>query len=165
MVDPSPFLLFCPLMTLKDRISEDLKNAMRAGDARRRDALRLVMAALKQREVDERKALADAEVIAVIDRMIKQRRESISQFEKGGRNDLAAAEKFEIEVLEAYMPQALSDSEIEASIAAAIQSTGAKGMADMGKVMAALKNGLAGRADMAKVSALVKARLAAARSA
>lgn len=134
---------------------------MRAGDTRRRDALRLVMAALKQREIDERKTLADTEVIAVIDKMIKQRRESISQFEKGGRNDLAAAEKFELGVLEAYMPQALSDSEIEASVAAAIRSTGAKGMADMGKVMAALRNELAGRADMAKVSALVKARLAA----
>jgi uncharacterized protein YqeY len=148
-------------MTLKDRISEDLRSAMRAGDTRRRDALRLVMAALKQREIDERKTLADTEVIAVIDKMIKQRRESISQFEKGGRSDLAAAEKFELGVLEAYMPQALSDSEIEASVAAAIRSTGAKGMADMGKVMAALKNELAGRADMAKVSALVKARLAA----
>lgn len=148
-------------MTLKDRISEDLRSAMRAGDTRRRDALRLVMAALKQREIDERRTLADTEVIAVIDKMIKQRRESISQFEKGGRNDLAAAEKFELGVLEAYMPQALSDSEIEASVAAAIRSTGAKGMADMGKVMAALKNELAGRADMAKVSALVKARLAA----
>lgn len=148
-------------MTLKDRISEDLRSAMRAGDTRRRDALRLVMAALKQREIDERKTLADTEVIAVIDKMIKQRRESISQFEKGGRNDLAAAERFELGVLEAYMPQALSDSEIEASVAAAIRSTGAKGMADMGKVMAALKNELAGRADMAKVSALVKARLAA----
>lgn len=148
-------------MTLKERISEDLKAAMRAGDTRRRDALRLVQAALKQREIDERRTLADAEVIAVIDKMIRQRRESIAQFEKGGRNDLAAAEQFELEVLETYMPRALSDAEIEASIGAAIEAAGAKGMADMGRVMAALKNELAGRADMAKVSARVKARLAA----
>lgn len=148
-------------MSLKIRINDDVKAAMRAGDARRRDALRLLLAALKQREVDERKELGDADVIAIIDKMIKQRRDSITQFEQGGRQDLADAEKFEVDVLQAYMPQALSEAEIAAAIAAAIQESGAKGMPDMGKVMAALKPKLAGRADMAKVSASVKARLSA----
>ena len=147
-------------MSLKTRINDDVKAAMRAGDARRRDALRLLLAALKQREVDERKELADADVVAVIDKMIKQRRDSITQFEQGGRQDLADAEKFELSVLQAYMPQAMSDGEIEAAVAAAINETGAQAMADMGKVMAALKPRLAGRADMGKVSALVKAKLA-----
>ncbi len=147
-------------MSLKAKINDDVKAAMRAGDARRRDALRLLLAALKQREVDERKELTDAEVVAVVDKMIKQRRESIAQFERGGRRDLADAEKFEIDVLQTYMPQAVSDAEVEAAVAAAVQETGAKGMADMGKVMAALKAQLAGRADMGKVSALVKAKLA-----
>ena len=147
-------------MTLKVRINDDVKTAMRAGDARRRDALRLLLAALQQREVDERKVLADADVIAVIDKMIKQRRDSIQQFEQGGRQDLADAEKFEIGVLQAYMPQALSEVEVEAAIAAAIQETGATGMPGIGKVMAALKPKLAGRADMGKVSALVKSKLA-----
>lgn len=146
-------------MSLKIRINDDVKTAMRAGDARRRDALRLLLAALKQREVDERKELADADVIAIIDKMIKQRRDSIAQFEQGGRKDLADAEKFEIDVLQGYMPQAMSDAEVEAAVAAAIQESGAKGMPDMGKVMAALKPKLAGRADMGKVSALVKTRL------
>lgn len=148
-------------MSLKIRINDEVKAAMRAGDARRRDALRLLLAALKQREVDERKELTDAEVIAVVDKMIKQCRDSIAQFEQGGRQDLADAEKFEVEVLQAYMPQALSDAEVDAAVAAAIQESGAKGMADMGKVMAALKARLAGRADMGKVSALVRAKLAA----
>ena len=147
-------------MTLKARINEDVKTAMRAGDARRRDALRLLLAALKQREVDERKELTDADVIAVIDKMIKQRRDSIQQFERGGRQDLADAEKFEIGVLQAYMPQAMSDAEVEAAIATAIRETGATGMPGIGKVMAALKPKLAGRADMGKVSALVKSKLA-----
>lgn len=146
-------------MSLKIRINDDVKSAMRAGDARRRDALRLLLAALKQREVDERKELTDADVIAVVDKMIKQRRDSITQFEQGGRQDLADAEKFEIGVLQAYMPQAMSEAEVEAAIAMAIEESGAKGMAHMGKVMAALKPKLAGRADMAKVSALVKAKL------
>lgn len=148
-------------MSLKIRINDDVKAAMRAGDARRRDALRLLLAALKQREVDERKELGDADVIAIIDKMIKQRRDSITQFEQGGRQDLADAEKFEVDVLQAYMPQAMSETDIAAAIAAAIQESGAKGMPDMGKVMAALKPKLAGRADMAKVSASVKARLSA----
>lgn len=147
-------------MSLKTRINDDVKAAMRAGETRRRDALRLLLAALKQREVDERKDLGDADVVAVIDKMIKQRRDSITQFEQGGRQDLADTEKFEVSVLQAYMPQAMSDSEIEAAVAAAISESSAHGMADMGKVMAALKPRLAGRADMAKVSALVKARLA-----
>ncbi|OGA41238.1 MAG: glutamyl-tRNA amidotransferase [Betaproteobacteria bacterium RIFCSPLOWO2_12_FULL_62_13] len=147
-------------MSLKAKINDDVKTAMRAGDARRRDALRLLLAAVKQREVDERKELADVDVIAVLDKMIKQRRDSIAQFEKGGRQDLADAEMFEIDVLQGYMPQALSDAEVEAAVAAAVQDTGAKGMPDMGKVMAALKPKLAGRADMGKVSALVRAKLA-----
>jgi uncharacterized protein YqeY len=147
-------------VTLKARINDDVKAAMRGGDARRRDALRLLTAALKQREVDERKELADAEVVAVIERMIKQRRESIAQFEKGGRQDLAQNEQYEIGLLQAYMPQALSDAEIEAAVAEAIAAAGAKAPSDMGKVMGALKGKLAGRADMSKVSALVKTKLA-----
>lgn len=147
-------------MSLKQRINDDLKAAMRAGETRRRDTMRLLLAALKQREVDERKELADADVVAVIDRMIKQRRESIAQFEKGGRQDLADKEQFEVGVLQAYMPQALSDAEIEATVAEAIAAAGAKAPSDMGKVMGALKGKLAGRADMGKVSALVKAKLA-----
>ena len=147
-------------MSLKARINDDVKTAMRGGDARRRDALRLLLSALKQREVDERKELADADVIAVIEKMIKQRRESIVQFEKGGRQDLAQNEQFEVGVFQSYMPQALSDSEIETAIAEAIAAAGAKAPSDMGKVMGALKGKLAGRADMTKVSALVKAKLA-----
>ncbi len=146
-------------MPLKDRINDDIKTAMRGGDARRRDALRLLTAALKQREVDERKELADADVVAVIDKMIKQRREAITQFEKGGRQDLAQNEQFEITAFQAYMPQALSDAEIEAAIGEVLAATGAKAPSDMGKVMGALKGKLAGRADMTKVSALVKSRL------
>ena len=146
-------------MSLKTRINDDVKAAMRAGDARRRDALRLLLAALKQREVDERKELGDADVIAIIDKMIKQRRDSITQFEQGGRQDLVDVEKFEVDVLQAYMPQAMSEADIAAAIAAAIQESGAQGMSDMGKVMAALKPKLAGRADMAKVSASVKTKL------
>ena len=147
-------------MSLKTRINDDVKGAMRGGDARRRDALRLLLAALKQREVDDRKELADTDVIAVIDKMIKQRREAIVQFEKGGRQDLAQNEHYEISVFQAYMPQALSDTEIEAAVAEAISAAGAKAPSDMGKVMGALKGKLAGRADMTKVSALVKGKLA-----
>jgi uncharacterized protein YqeY len=147
-------------MSLKSRINDDVKAAMRGGDARRRDALRLLLAAVKQREVDERRELTDADVVSVIDRMIKQRRESIAQFEKGGRQDLAQKEQFELELLQGYMPQALSDAEIATAVAEAISATGAKAPADMGKVMGALKGKLAGRSDMSKVSALVKAKLA-----
>ena len=147
-------------MALRERIDNDVKDAMRAGDTRRRDALRLLTAALKQKEVDERKTLADADVVAVIDKMIKQRRDSVAQFEQGGRADLVEKENFEIAVLQAYMPAALSDADIDSAIAGAIAETGAKGPADMGKVMGALKARLAGRADMSKVSGRVKAKLA-----
>ena len=147
-------------MTLKARITEDMKAAMRAKDAPRLGAIRLLLAAMKQREVDERIELTDADIVAIIDKMLKQRRDSISQFEKGGRTDLADAEKFEITVLTAYMPQALTESEVAAALDAAIAESGAKAPADMGKVMALLKPRLAGRADMSKVSGLVKARLA-----
>ncbi len=147
-------------MLLKQRINDDMKAAMRAGEATRRDALRLLLAALKQREVDERKELADADVVAVIEKMIKQRRESIVQFEKGGRQDLASNEQFEVGILQGYMPQALSDAEVEAAIAEALTATGAKAPPDMGKVMGVLKVKLAGKTDMSKVSGLVKAKLA-----
>ena len=147
-------------MTLKSRVNDDLKAAMRTGDARRRDALRLLLAAVKQREVDERKELGDADIVGVIERMIKQRRESIAQFEKGGREDLARNERFENDLLQGYMPQALSDAEIATAVAEAIAQSGAKAPSDMGKVMGVLKSKLAGKADMSKVSALVKSRLA-----
>ena len=147
-------------MSLKVRISDEVKAAMRSGDARRRDALRLLLAALKQREVDERKDLADADVVATIEKLIKQRRESIAQFEKGGRLDLVQNEQFELDLLQTYMPQALSDAEVEAAVAEAIAAAGAKAPSDMGKVMGVLKGKLAGRADMSKVSTLVKAKLA-----
>ncbi|MGE5524945.1 MAG: GatB/YqeY domain-containing protein [Rhodospirillaceae bacterium] len=147
-------------MSLRDQLNDDLKTAMRAGDTRRRDALRLLLAALKQKEVDERKALTDADVLAVIERLVKQRREAITQFEQGGRQDLADNEKFELSVLTGYMPQQMSDEEIDAEVAAAVTAAGAKAPSDMGKVMAVLKPKLAGRADMGKVSARVKSRLA-----
>lgn len=133
---------------------------MRAGDVHRRDALRLLTAALKQKEVDERKPLVDADVVSTIEKMVKQRRDSIAQFQKGGRADLAAIEDFEISVLQKYLPEALSDAEVDAAIAAAVAETGAQAPSDMGKVMGLLKSRLAGRADMGKVSARVKARLA-----
>ncbi len=147
-------------MSLKARISDDMKTAMRAKDAPRLSAIRLLLSAMKQKEVDERVELSDADVVAIIDKMLKQRRESIAQFENGGRQDLADTEKFEVGVLQTYMPQALSDAEIETEIAAAMQASGAKAISDMGKVMAILKPRLAGRADMGKVSALIKAKLA-----
>lgn len=147
-------------MGLRDQINDDLKAAMRGGDAARRDTIRLLTAALKQREVDERKALTDADVLGVIEKMIKQRRDSITQFEQGGRQDLADKEKQELVLLQAYMPQAMGDDEIAAAVAAAVAGSGAAGPADMGKVMALLKPKLAGRADMGKVSAAVKAHLA-----
>ena len=146
-------------MSLKARITDDMKIAMRAKDAPRLGTIRLLLAAMKQKEVDERVELADADIVVIIDKMIKQRRDSIAQFEKGARQDLADQEKFELGILQSYMPQALSDAEIDAEIAAAMQATGAKMMADMGKVMAALKPKLAGRADMAKVSTQIKAKL------
>ena len=147
-------------MSLKARINDDVKAAMRGGDARRRDALRLLLSALKQREVDERKDLADTDVVATIEKLIKQRRESIAQFEKGGRQDLVQNEQFELHLLQTYMPQALSDAEIAAAVAEAIEAAGAKSPSDMGKVMGVLKGKLAGKADMSKVSSLVKTKLA-----
>jgi uncharacterized protein len=147
-------------MTLKLRITEDMKNAMRAKDAVRLSTIRMLLAAMKQREVDERIDLADTDVVTIIDKMIKQRRESIAAFESGGRPELAAAERAEIELLQVYMPQPLAEAEIDAMIAAAITASGTGGMAAMGKIMAALKPQLAGRADMTQVSAKVRARLA-----
>ena len=137
-----------------------MKTAMRAKDSARLSAIRLILAAVKQKEVDERIELTDADVVAILEKMIKQRRESIAQFEKGGRKDLADAEKAELQVLSAYLPAQMSDAEIAQAVDAAIAQSGAAGAKDMGKVMGALKPRLAGKADMGKVSALVKARLA-----
>jgi hypothetical protein len=146
-------------MTLKQRVTEDMKAAMRAKDAARLSAVRLLLAAMKQKEVDERIELSDADVLGIIDKMVKQRRESIAQYEKAARADLAAVEKFEIEVVSAYLPQQLSQAEVEQAIAAAVAESGASGVKDMGKVMALLKPRLAGRADMGRVSGQVKAKL------
>ncbi len=151
-------------MSLKNKVTEDMKDAMRARDTARLGTVRLLLAALKQKEVDERVVLSDADVLAIIDKMLKQRRESIAQFEKAGRKDLADGEKAEIVVLSAYLPQQLSEAEVGQAIAAAIAQVGselggATGAKDMGKVMALLKPKLAGRADMGKVSGLVKAKL------
>lgn len=146
-------------MSLRLQIAEDMKSAMRAKDVPRLSAIRLLMAAIKQREVDERIELSDDQVIAAIEKMLKQRRDSISQFESAGRQDLADTEKFEVSVLQGYMPQPLTDAEAEALVVAAIVSSGAAGVKDMGKVMAIVKPQMAGRADMGKVSALIKAKL------
>lgn len=143
-------------MTMKERINEDMKAALRARDTARLSAIRLLLAAIKQKEVDERITLEDAAVVSVIERMLKQRRDSIAQYEAARRMDLADAEKFEVDVLSAYMPASLSDDEILSVIASAVTETGASTPADMGKVMALVKPRLAGRADMAKVSGLVK---------
>jgi hypothetical protein len=147
-------------MPLKETLQEDMKTAMRAGDKRRLAVIRLINAAVKQREVDERIELDDTQVTAVLDKMAKQRRESIEQYEKAGRTDLAEQESFELEVVKNYLPEPLSDSEIDDMIAEAIAATGAAGMKDMGKVMGQLKARLAGRADMGAVSARIKSRLA-----
>jgi uncharacterized protein YqeY len=136
-----------------------MKTAMRAKDSARLSAIRLILAAIKQKEVDERVELTDADVVGILEKMIKQRRESIAQFEKAARNDLADAEKFELGVLSGYLPQQLGEAEIQKEINSVIAEVGASGVKDMGKVMAALKPRLAGKADMAKVSALVKSRL------
>ena len=146
-------------MLLRAQIVEDMKTAMRAKDAPRLSAIRLLLASLKQREVDERIELTDTDVLAIIEKMIKQRRDSIEQFEKGRRQDLVDKEQFEITVLQGYLPAAMSPAEVDAAVSEAISSSGAKLMADMGKVMALLKPKLAGRADLGKVSALVKTRL------
>jgi len=148
-------------MTLKERVTEDMKAAMRAKDAARLSAVRLLLAAMKQKEVDERVELTDADVLGIIDKMVKQRRESIAQYEKAARADLAAVEKFEIEVLSAYLPQQMGEAQLAQAIAAAVAESGASGVKDMGKVMALLRPRLAGRADMGKVSGLVKAKLGA----
>ena len=146
-------------MTLKERITEDMKAAMRASEKERLLTIRMVQAAIKQREVDERVVLDDAQVIAVIEKMVKQRRESIAAFEQGGRADLAEKEKIEIAQLQAYLPAQLSAAEIDALIKEAIASTGATSVTDMGKVMGAVKAKAAGRADMGAVSASIKAAL------
>jgi hypothetical protein len=146
-------------MSLKLRLTDDMKAAMKGGDKERLAVIRLVNAAIKQREVDERIQLDDAQVLSVLEKMIKQRRDSVSQYESAGREDLAAQERFEIEVIQAYMPQALGEAEIDALIEAAIAETGASSGRDMGKVVGALKPKVAGRADMGAVSARIKARL------
>lgn len=147
------------MMSLKDQISDDMKNAMRARETERLGTIRLLLAAIKQREVDERVTLDDAAVTAVIDKMIKQRKDSISQFQAAGRDDLVAKESAELTVLAAYMPEQLSPDAIAAEVAAAVAATGAAGPQDMGKVMGVLKPKLAGKADMTAVSAQVKAAL------
>jgi uncharacterized protein YqeY len=146
-------------MLLKERITEDMKTAMRSGEKDRLAVIRLLQAAIKQREVDERIALDDAQVMAVLEKMIKQRKESIVAFEKGGRADLVAKETAEIAVLQPYLPAQLSDSELDAIIADAIKTTGAASIKDMGKVMGLVKSKAAGKADMGAVGARIKAKL------
>ena len=147
-------------MTLKEQITEDMKAAMRSKESARLSTIRMLLAAAKQREVDERITLSDADLLAIIDKMIKQRRDSITQFEAGGRADLVAVEKAEVDVLQAYLPSQLSDAEIDALIDQAIAGSGAAGVSGMGKVMAELKPKIAGRADMGQVSGRVKGKLA-----
>ncbi|MCG6867044.1 MAG: GatB/YqeY domain-containing protein [Thiogranum sp.] len=146
-------------MSLKETLQQDMKAAMRAADKRRLGVIRLINAAIKQREVDERIDLDDSQVIVVLDKMAKQRRESIEQYEKAGRDDLAEQEHFELEVLKTYLPEQLDEAEIDAMITEAIAATGAQSVKDMGKVMGQLKARLAGRADMGAVSGKIKARL------
>jgi len=145
---------------LKDRITADMKDAMRAKDKQSLGTIRLILAATKQREVDERITLTDADVLAILDKMVKQRRDSISQFDKAGRDDLSAQEQVELDLIQTYLPQPLSDDEISALIEQAVADTGAAGMQDMGKVMGWLKPKLQGRADMGKVSGQIKQKLA-----
>ena len=146
-------------MSLKEKITEDMKSAMRAKESGRLATIRLLTAAIKQKEVDERIEVNDDQVLGVIEKMIKQRKDSITQFEAGSRQDLADIEKAELVVLAAYMPAALSEAEVQAEVAAAIAAVGAAGPQDMGKVMGVLKPKLAGRADMTAVSSMVKAAL------
>lgn len=146
-------------MSLKDQITDDMKAAMRAKESARLGTIRLLTSAIKQKEVDERIELSDDQILAVIEKMIKQRKDSITQFEAGGRQDLADIEKSELVILSAYMPAALSDVEVQAEVNAAVVAVGAAGPQDMGKVMGVLKPKLAGRADMTAVSAMVKAAL------
>jgi uncharacterized protein len=147
-------------MSLKTRITDDMKAAMRAREAVRLSTIRLLLAAIKQKEIDERIEASDADVLGILDKMIKQRRESIAQFDAGGRPELAAAERAEIDILQSYLPQQLSEAEIDALIDAAIAEAGGAAAGAMGKVMGLLKPRLAGRADMARVASRVKARLA-----
>lgn len=144
---------------LKERLQADMKAAMRSGDKERLGVIRLIHAAIKQREIDERSELGDAEVLAVLEKMLKQRRDSIAQYEAAGRDELAARERFEVEVCREYLPPALGEDELEAAVDAAVAETGAGSVRDMGRVMAVLKPQLQGRADMAAVSAKVKERL------
>lgn len=146
-------------MSLKQRIQEDMKAALKSGEKLRLSAIRLIMAAIKQREVDERIELDDTQVLAVLDKMAKQRRESISQFAAAGRNDLVEKEQAELEVIQSYLPQALTEVEIDTLIQSAVAEIGARGIQDMGKVMAILKPKVQGRADLSQVSAKVKAAL------
>jgi len=147
------------MAALKDRITEEMKNAMRAGDKERLATIRLILSAIKQREVDERIQLDDTQVLAVIEKMVKQRKEAISQFEAGGRADLVAKEQAEITVLQTYLPAQMSEAELDALITEAVASTGAASIKDMGKVMAAVKAKAQGRADMGAVSARIKQKL------
>jgi uncharacterized protein YqeY len=146
-------------MSLKERVTEDMKSAMRSGDKERLATIRLILAAIKQKEVDERITLDDGQVLSVIEKMVKQRKESVAQFEAGGRADLVAKENAELAVLTAYQPAQISEAEVDALIAQAIAATGATSMKDMGKVVAQVKTSAAGRADMSVVSARVKAKL------
>ena len=146
-------------MSLKDKITEDMKAAMRAKESARLSTIRLLLSAMKQKEVDERVELSDADVLAIIEKMLKQRRESIAQFEKAARQDLADSEKAEIALLQAYLPAQMSEAEVADAIAAALKESGAAGPKDMGKVMGLLKGKLAGRTDMGKLSGLVKSKL------
>lgn len=147
-------------MSLKDRLTEDMKAAMKGGEKERLGVIRLINAAIKQREVDERISLDDSQVLAAIEKMLKQRRDSITQFREAGREDLAAKEEFEVGVIQDYLPAQLSAEEIDAIVARAIADSGATSARDMGKVVALIKPQVAGRADMGQISALVKARLA-----
>lgn len=145
-------------MPLKEQIQDDMKAAMRARDKQRLGTIRLILAAIKQREVDERIELNDAQTFAVLEKMLKQRRESLTQYQSAGREDLAAQESFEIEIIQTYLPTPLSEADLDALIACAMAATGAQSVRDMGKVMALIKDQAQGRADMALVSARVKAR-------
>jgi hypothetical protein len=147
-------------MSLKARITDDMKTAMRAKETARLGTIRLLLAAIKQKEVDERAEMDDAAIGSIVEKLIKQRKDSISQFQAAGRDDLVTAEQAELAVLQAYLPEQLSAAEVEAAVAAAIAESGATSARDMGKVMGLLKPRLAGRADMGQVSALIKARLA-----
>ena len=147
------------MASLKEQITEDMKSAMKAKEKERLAAIRLILSAMKQKEVDERVELTDEHVLAILNKMVKQRRDSISQYEKAGRDDLVTQEQFELDLITQYLPAQLSEAEIQSAVATSIQETGASSMKDMGKLMGVLKSKLEGRADMAKVSQLIKAQL------